>query len=572
MDGAIGICDCTRWAKVSLKMQFGTYKVLLPCVLCLIAIRVALHLDWIQLPFKLIDQNNELFTRLVKLAAFLTACFFLWKRYKYCQRFNMLPGLKTNFGILGSYNIVYSNLKRIRGHLAMTEVLEGFHLVSSEKGADGFFTFWLGPIPFVQLSSPELVGEFITNYGDLPKSFFYDTLRIGLGDGLLTSGGKKWRYHRKLLTPTFHFKILESFMPTVRQNLNILTNRLAEDAQKNDGVIEDISKYIFPCTLDVLCESSMGININAQEHPESEFNKFFHTLLKITCKMTFEPLLWVNSISSLHPFTSFGRKLKFLVANFRAKCKQVTSEQYKSFKNNSASPSDPNKRKREPFINTLFREHLRRPKEFPMDCVQDEVNTFLAAGHDTIGWTLTYVLFMLGHHPEVQAKVHEEVDNFFSSFENEDDIIVDSLKELRYTDAVIKETLRLYPVAGSVARHADRDLQLGKFTIPRRTQVMISIRSLHRNPEYWAEPARFQPERFLDSKMSHPYAFLPFSAGPRNCIGQRYAMVLAKSAMAYIMRQFTVQSLTSIDSVLTIALPISVASCPIRLKLVNREK
>ena len=561
--------------KVRPKMQSDISKVLLLCALIfIVAFRVALHLDWIQPVSHLVDQNNELFTRLVKLTALLIPLFLLWRRYKYCQRFNLLPGFKTNFGILGSYQVVQATLKRVGNNaLGLTEICEACHIFSCEESeTNGFFAFWVGPAPVVQLSSPELIRQLHSNYGDLPKSFFYSFLRLGIGDGLVTSVGEKWQYHRKLLTPTFNFKVLESFMPNMKQNVDILINRLAEDAEKNDGVIGDTAKYIFPCALDVLCESSMGLDINAQKDPESKFCNSLHKLVEAFCVVAVTPRLWMTAFPITMMLTSFGREVKPWLTIFQETSGKAIAHQFRSFKKNLPLYSDPNNNTKEPFINTLFREHVQRPKEFPMDCVQDEVNTFMAAGHDTTGWTICYALFMLGHHPEVQAKVHEEVSNFFNSFENEDDITLDSLKELKYTDAVIRETLRLYPTIPLVARHANRDIQVGKFTIPSGTQIVVNMRSLHRNPEYWAEPARFQPERFLDSKMSHPYAFLPFSAGPRNCIGQRYAMVLVKSVLAYILRKFALQSLDPIDSVRTVGGPIAVASCPIRIKLVTRGK
>ena len=248
-------------------------------------------------------------------------------------------------------------------------------------------------------------------------------------------------------------------------------------------------------------------------------------------------------------------------------------EQFRLFKENSSLYSDPNNNEKEPFINTLFREHVQRPKELPMDCVRDEVNTFMSAGHDTIGWTLTYALFLVGHHPEVQAKVHEEVDNFFSKFESEDDITVDSLRELKYIDAIIKETLRLFSPIPMISRKASSDIKIGKHVIPRGSEVILGIKTLHRDPQYWNEPLKCKPERFLEGKLCHPYVFIPFSAGARNCIGQRYATVVVKSMFSFIMRRYTIKSLDSIDLIqnLTIGAPIAVSTLPIRMHFANRE-
>ena len=302
-------------------MQADPSKVLLLFVVFLIAIRVAFHWDLIQLSHHLIGQNNEPFTLLAKLTVLLIPLFLLWRRYKYCQRFNLLPGLKTNFGIFGNWSFLYATLVRNEKEaVAVRELADAIHFMSTQAATcddKGIFAAWVGPAPIVYLSSPDYIREILTNHGHLTKGFFYDFTRFIIGDGLVTSAGPKWYYHRKLLTPTFHFKVLDSFMPNMKHNVGILVNRLGEETKKDNGMIHDLAKFTFPCTLDVLCESSMGININAQEDPESEYSSSFHTILAAFCDMALSPFLWLHTSDISIRLTSFGRKVWPSVLTFR---------------------------------------------------------------------------------------------------------------------------------------------------------------------------------------------------------------------------------------------------------------
>lgn len=128
------------------------------------------------------------------------------------------------------------------------------------------------------------------------------------------------------------------------------------------------------------------------------------------------------------------------------------------------------------------------------------------------------VLFMLAIHPECQEKVYDEL---LSVFPNKDvDATVDDLYKLKYLDMVIKETLRIFPTVSLIARHAIGDIQLRDFTIPAGCSIGIDIFSLHRSKKFWGDKAdQFIPERFEPGyKLSHPYAYMAWSHGPRNCI------------------------------------------------------
>jgi len=185
--------------------------------------------------------------------------------------------------------------------------------------------------------------------------------------------------------------------------------------------------------------------------------------------------------------------------------------------------------------------------------VREEVDTFMFEGHDTTAAGITWALYLLGRHPKMQQRVNEEVDTFFE--QRSEKLTVEDMKELRYLECVIKESQRLFPSVPFFSRSTTEDCYLDGYFVPKGTAVGVSTIGLHRNPEVWSAPLDFNPDRFLpeNSQGRHPFAFVPFSAGPRNCIGQRFAILEEKTILAYILRFFHVSSKQSFDEMKTCA-------------------
>ena len=152
----------------------------------------------------------------------------------------------------------------------------------------------------------------------------------------------------------------------------------------------------------------------------------------------------------------------------------------------------------------------------------------LSRGHDTSAMLLTSLFYHIGHHPEVQERLWQELDPFFEQIESDvstlttDDgrpqISLDKLKDLKYLECVIKEGLRLNPSVPFVGRKVHEDMVIKDYQIPKGTIVYCFLYMLHRDPEIFPEPEKFKPERFLPENTTgrHPFAYVPFSAGPRN--------------------------------------------------------
>ena len=148
---------------------------------------------------------------------------------------------------------------------------------------------------------------------------------------------------------------------------------------------------------------------------------------------------------------------------------------------------------------------------------------------------------MLALHQDVQEKVIQELEYVFDSIDQVTDN--DMLNNLPYLEMVIKETMRFFPIAAFLGREATKDIKLKSCTIPAGANILINMLKVHRNPIYWSDDAHlFNPDRFMPENISkiHPYAYLPFSKGIRNCIGIKYAMNVMKVILTHILRNYKV--------------------------------
>ncbi|KAK9744576.1 Cytochrome P450 [Popillia japonica] len=162
---------------------------------------------------------------------------------------------------------------------------------------------------------------------------------------------------------------------------------------------------------------------------------------------------------------------------------------------------------------------------------------------------MCWTLFLLGNHPDIQQKVFEEVHQVLQS--KRTPTTISELHEMKYLENVIKESLRLYPSVPFIIRDLEQEVQIGEYKIPAGVQVNLQIYGTHRSAEYYPEPDKFDPDRFLpeNSQKRHPYAYIPFSAGPRNCIGQKFAMYEEKTVLATIVNRYKITAMETPETI-----------------------
>ncbi|XP_069680183.1 cytochrome P450 4C1-like isoform X3 [Periplaneta americana] len=260
--------------------------------------------------------------------------------------------------------------------------------------------FWLGPIPVVAISSPDYVETVLSNTKMIEKSVVYSLLHPWLGTGLLTSTGLKWHSRRKIITPSFHFKILENFIPIFAENCEVLVNKLKKNI---GGQIFDVYPYISACSLDIICESAMGTSVNAQQFEDSEYVTAVYRMKEIVMKRIAKPYLLSDFIFNL---TKWGKLQKSSLKVIHGFTKKVIKERKEQRVNgNQYSCTDDDiyfgEKRRIAFLDMLL-EAAEKGEKLSEKDIQEEVDTFMFEGHDTITAAINCCLFLLGLHPDVQ--------------------------------------------------------------------------------------------------------------------------------------------------------------------------
>ncbi|XP_020516560.2 cytochrome P450 4V8 [Labrus bergylta] len=396
---------------------------------------------------------------------------------------------------------------------------------------------WIGPVPFVILFHAETVEPIVTNPVHMEKAVVYNFLHPWLGTGLLTSTGSKWRQRRKMLTPTFHFSILADFLEVMNEQAEILVEKL--DKKVGKGSFNCFS-HITLCALDIICETAMGKKIYAQSNSDSEYVKSVYKMSDIISRRQRTPWFWSDLV---YYYFGEGKEHNRILKVLHSFTYKVINERAENVSNSeSDSDSDDGTKKRRAFLDMLLKTTDEEGNGMSHQDIQEEVDTFMFEGHDTTAASMNWAVHLLGSHPEAHRKVQQELEEVFGPSERH--ATAEDLKKLKYLDCVIKEALRLFPSVPFFARYIREDCHINGFKVPKGANAVIIPYALHRDPRYFPEPEEFRPERFLpeNSVGRPPYAYIPFSAGLRNCIGQRFALMEEKVILSSILRNFNIEA------------------------------
>ncbi|XP_015280489.1 PREDICTED: cytochrome P450 4V2 [Gekko japonicus] len=464
-------------------------------------------------------------TLLVASASRLLLCYFrVWQEMK------PIPGVSPCYPFLGNVLIFERD-----GEAFFKQILA----YSTEWRNVPLMKIWVGPLPLLVLYHAETVEVVLSSSKHIEKASFYKYLHPWLGTGLLTSSGSKWRTRRKMLTPTFHFTILTDFLEVMNEQASILVEKLEKHVDKEAF---DCFLYITLCTLDIICETAMGKNIGAQSNSDSEYVRSVYRMSELIHHRQKSPWLWADL---LYLMFSEGREHRRGLKILHSFTDNVIAEKARELENREQHQSTDEQsghKVRRAFLDMLLNATDDDGKKLSYQDVREEVDTFMFEGHDTTAAAANWSIFLLACHPEVQRKVHQELDDVFGDSNRH--VTSDDLKELRYLECVIKETLRIFPSVPYFARTLHESCYIRGFKVSKGTEVIIAPIALHRDPDVFPEPEKFQPERFSleNSAGRNPYAYVPFSAGPRNCIGQRFAQMEEKTILATILRKFWVET------------------------------
>ncbi|XP_065091175.1 cytochrome P450 4c21-like [Ochlerotatus camptorhynchus] len=443
---------------------------------------------------------------------------YLAHKWKY-RSIRVIPGAKPDYLLLGNIPLLWKK-KNVYKNIFRTE-----YRMSK---------IWLGPVPVINVQHPELVQKVLTECLDKPFPYDFMELKFGL---LSQRRSSVWREHRKTLSPLFNLKILNSFIPVFERATNDIMERLEKVSDRRDI---DMFKYTSHC----IAQMVYGTMVNI-EHDSEEVQHIIYELIAnleiILHSIAKRIMNGVYALKILYQMSAIYRE----EWRARAICYDTVNYAIMIMRMNILNkPSAPDaadtndQSKSKAFVERLLTiQHKGR--SFTDEEIINHAYTMLVAGYETSALQLTNICMMLAMHPEIQEKIVHEIKAVFPTPDSA--VTPETLKDLPYLDMTINETMRLYPVATLIARQSSSSLELDGVNIPKGTCFIVNIGEVHRRKDVWgADPLEFNPENFLPERVAnrHPYAFIPLSAGPRNCIGYRYAMISLKIFLIRLLQQY----------------------------------
>lgn len=414
-------------------------------------------------------------------------------------------------------------------------------------------------IPVVNILCPEDIKIVLSSSTHITKSEIYHVLEPWLGTGLLTSTGQKWQHRRKLLTPTFHFNILQQFVLTFNEHTQVLIQQLKDECSKPST---NVIPLIAETTLRSICETAMGIRLETNNDFSQEYMKSVYRLGELIVQILVYPLYQIFVILI---FTSTYWEHQKLIKILHKFSTNVIKKRKENFKENT------DKKRRMALLDLLITAQ-KSEKSISDQGIREEVDTFMFEGHDTTTACISFTLMLLACHANVQNKVVDELQTIFADSKRMPTF--NDLQNMHYLEQVLKESLRIYPSVPFISRVAEEDFQTSSnYTIPKGTILQLHIYDLHHNKEFFSNPEEFDPERFSaeNSKGRHPFAHIPFSAGPRNCIGQRFAFLEVKTIISSILRNFELLPIDTPSSVQIISHLVLKSKPGIKIKFLERK-
>ncbi|XP_031620385.1 cytochrome P450 4c3-like [Contarinia nasturtii] len=349
-----------------------------------------------------------------------------------------------------------------------------------------------------------------------------------------------WKPQRKQLSMSFSNQICWSYLPIFNQKADIFVRNVSEHVGKGDF---DMLKYSAACTLDLTLETVLGTSMNIQKGKNMHYMKALTDWLSVVSRRMVNVFLHPDII---YKQTQLYQMECDALARSEAMQEELILKKMKEFEENNHNNNDLDEanedkpyEKPQIFIERLIK--LRNQGIITDQEIRDQVHLIIFAGQDTSSYTIAMTLLLLAMHPKIEQRVIDELNTVFGDLPVDCDLTMEHLNALTYLEQVIKETLRVYPVAPLLLRHCTEDTKLPNFVIPKNTEVVISVFTGHRRKDVWGEDADdFNPDHFSKevSSKRNPFAFMAFSNGPRDCLGRRFAFISIKTILAKLLRKY----------------------------------
>jgi cytochrome P450 len=392
----------------------------------------------------------------------------------------------------------------LRGRFGPKDPIALFEYLGREFGDIAYYTAAGREILF--LNSPEYAREILVVQNDnFVKERTIQRSKLVLGEGMITAEGAVHKEQRRVAQPAFHRQRIGAYAE------DIVTRAVEMRDGWRDGQTLDVSQQMMELTLASVARTLFGTELGERVR---EINEAVNRIMGMYHYLVLLPAAERLAHWPIPPTPKLRK--------FKRSREALDAAVYRMIREHREGGDKGD------LLSMMLAE--RPGGVADDDKLRDEVITILLAGYETVANALTWTWYLLSQNPEAEAKLHAEIDAVLSGRTP----TMEDIPRLRYAEMVLAESMRLYPPAWAQGRQALRDFELGPYRLRAHTTVLLSQWMLHRNPVYFPDPLRFDPERHsLEAKARRPQlAYIPFGAGPRKCIGEAFAWMEALLVLA----------------------------------------
>ncbi|XP_045780381.1 cytochrome P450 4C1-like [Maniola jurtina] len=398
--------------------------------------------------------------------------------------------------------------------------------------AGGVISTFVGPQTLYWVTDPNDFWKVANTC--LDKSKLYDFVKPYVGNGIGTSSSSVWKVHRKLINAAFSQVVLDGFQDI----FNAQSRRLVQELEVEIGKGPfDHSHCIQHNALETLC-LTLGVDFTNNRHVLSEYINAIEDIMDVFMKRF--QRVWLHS-DFIYNWTELKRKQDEYLKIMHNMPDTIVSQRKAYYLNNRKCKKIEEKAKGPIFKSVMdLLLELSIEKGFLSEYeIKEHMYSIIFAGYDTLAGVLMFTMLLVASYANVQDEIWKELHVVFG--DDDRDVTKQDLSQLVYLEAVLKESMRIYPIAPYVIRHLDTDIKLRNCTLSKGRTCLLSIYGVHRHPMWGPDADEFKPERWLDPATFRESTIIPFAAfsmGRRNCLGQPFAYMSMKTTLAHIFRHY----------------------------------
>eukprot|EP00164_Ancoracysta_twista_P005646 GFYU01007743.1.p1 GENE.GFYU01007743.1~~GFYU01007743.1.p1 ORF type:complete len:497 (-),score=176.20 GFYU01007743.1:187-1677(-) len=412
--------------------------------------------------------------------------------------------------------------------------VKGYHIAHREwmNTYGRMVGFMQGRQPCVLLSDPEAIRQIGIKFFESFHNRPYPPFRLRVTTGLVFARDEIWRKIRRTVAPSFNAITLKSTIPAMNHAAQVLVDRMGK---VKDGESIDMLVAYGKMTLDVVGTTSFGTVFNSQEVDDDPMVKLTHQMFADGGQLLIGNIFSTvaPAITPIFRFFPTASMKRTLTAG-----KILDDRAWQIIQQRRSGAAKMKMGPQKDLLDMLLNAKDKETGQGLTDAeILHQAMTFLLAGYETTANTLAFTTYFLAQSEEVQSKLIEEVDRVIG---DEDVPTYEQIRDMTYLEQVINEGLRLFPPGGVLLREVCEDTEVKGYKFKKGTTVAMPTFAIHRDPEFWEEPERFNPDRFSKEEVEKrdPGCFIPFGVGQRMCVGMRFAMLEAKITLIKIYQNY----------------------------------